>query len=305
MHRSSRLIPPVVCSLAVFSLVGVPRPAAAQVFELVGVRAQGMGGAFVAVADDASATWWNPAGLAGGPFFNALIEYDRAEQPSDTRATGVALGVPSLGLSYYGIPVNQIRPVSPTDPVSGNRQDQGLFRQFGATVGQSLGDHLVVASTLKLIHAMDDTKGGLDIGAMARYKGFRAGITVRDVTRPSFGTGSDLLQLPRAVRVGAAVEDSSRGALDQITVAVDADMTVTPSPAGDERHIAGGAEVWTFGRRLGLRGGAAANTIGATRGSGSGGVSLAVHSRMYVDAVFTGGFDPLRRGWGAGFRVTF
>ncbi len=30
----------------------------------VGVRASGMGGAFVAVADDASATYWNPAGLS-------------------------------------------------------------------------------------------------------------------------------------------------------------------------------------------------------------------------------------------------
>ena len=29
----------------------------------VGARALGMGGAFVAVADDATATYWNPAGL--------------------------------------------------------------------------------------------------------------------------------------------------------------------------------------------------------------------------------------------------
>src|SRR5438094_8616567 len=36
----------------------------AQTFDQVGERAQGMGGAFVAVADDASAIYWNPAGLA-------------------------------------------------------------------------------------------------------------------------------------------------------------------------------------------------------------------------------------------------
>src|SRR5688572_15574551 len=51
-------------------LGGLPRPVAAQVFEAVGSRAQGMGGAFVAVANDSSATWWNPAGLADGPFLD-------------------------------------------------------------------------------------------------------------------------------------------------------------------------------------------------------------------------------------------
>ena len=30
----------------------------------VGARASGMGDAYTAVAEDASATWWNPAGLA-------------------------------------------------------------------------------------------------------------------------------------------------------------------------------------------------------------------------------------------------
>ncbi len=42
------------------------RPASAQIYETVGIRAQGMAGAFVAVADDSTATWWNPAGLATG-----------------------------------------------------------------------------------------------------------------------------------------------------------------------------------------------------------------------------------------------
>ena len=44
-------------------------PAEAQPADAVGVRAQGMGGAFTAVADDATAAWWNPAGLAGGSYF--------------------------------------------------------------------------------------------------------------------------------------------------------------------------------------------------------------------------------------------
>ena len=38
-----------------------------------GVAADGEGGAFVAVANDSSATWWNPAGLAAGPFFDMVL----------------------------------------------------------------------------------------------------------------------------------------------------------------------------------------------------------------------------------------
>jgi hypothetical protein len=43
----------------------------AQIVESVGNRALGMGGAFVAVANDSTATWWNPAGLATGPYADA------------------------------------------------------------------------------------------------------------------------------------------------------------------------------------------------------------------------------------------
>ena len=48
-------------------------PAAAQTLAS-GTRAQGMGQAFVAVADDASAVLWNPAGLATGALASAVFK---------------------------------------------------------------------------------------------------------------------------------------------------------------------------------------------------------------------------------------
>lgn len=45
-------------------VLGVPATASAVEFAIVGPRAVGMGGAGVAVTDDALATYWNPAGLA-------------------------------------------------------------------------------------------------------------------------------------------------------------------------------------------------------------------------------------------------
>src|SRR3970282_724236 len=65
----------VAMALAVIPTV----PASAQVFEAVGGRALGVGGAFVARADDSSATWWNPAGLAAGPFLDLALGWASAD----------------------------------------------------------------------------------------------------------------------------------------------------------------------------------------------------------------------------------
>src|SRR6059036_2356380 len=101
-------------SLVSFLLVCAPLVADAQLHETIGIRAQGMGGAFVAVADDATATWWNPAGLATGAFFSALVEFDRLRAARESPVLGVAASFPSLGVSYYHLPINQMRASGPT-----------------------------------------------------------------------------------------------------------------------------------------------------------------------------------------------
>src|SRR5207237_4324695 len=93
----------------------------AQSDDAVGVRAQGMAGAFTAIAEDATATWWNPAGLAGGAYFNAILEIGHLREPAvDHDATGaavpawrigtggLAVAFPALGLSYYRLKISEI-----------------------------------------------------------------------------------------------------------------------------------------------------------------------------------------------------
>jgi hypothetical protein len=339
------IVPPLLATLLTLSAT----PAWAQLYESVGTRAQGMAGAFVAVADDATATWWNPAGLAAGAYFNALIGYGVAEQPRDERsssgqpaaawrspARGVAVAFPALGLSYYRLEINEMRPIAPTAGQSANRQDQGtaavrlrslVLNQFGATVGQSLGNHLVIGSTLKLVRgtlasapvtaaeasldrAAQLTGGGethadLDVGALATFGRLRAGVSVKNLRAPAFGTGDDRQPLRRQARAGAAVIGRTRGLVDQLALAVDADLTRTATAVGEARYVAGGIEAWALKRRVGVRAGLSANTVGEAHPSRSGGVSFGVRAGTYVEAQLTSGSDQARRGWGFDLRVTF
>jgi hypothetical protein len=281
----------------------VPAAASAQIYESVGVRAQGMGGAFVAVADDATTTWWNPAGLASGGYFNTIVELDKAEDPASTRARALALSVPSMGLSYYRLALNGMRAPTSTASAAGSREDEGDLSEFGLTVGQSLGAHLILASTVKLDHALDQTHGDVDAGAMFMTGRARVGLAVKNLTKPEFADADTPLVLPRQARAGAAFTAGSI-ARTAFTIAIDGDLTTTPTAAGDERHLAVGGEA-QLAQRVALRAGFATNTIGDPRHSASGGASLALRKGVFADGQITRGSDAARNGWGVGLRVTF
>lgn len=282
------------------------RPASAQIFETIGVRAQGMAGAFVAVADDSTATWWNPAGLASGAYFSGIVERGYARAPHEDATLGVSFSVPSLGLSYYRLRVSEI---GPTGPAAGNRQPGEtvgrptvVLNQVGATVGQSVGEHLVIASTLKLVRA-DAIKGDLDVGAMVKFGAARVGLVVKHLHQPDvLANGVRLEAFDRQVRVGAAYVPVP--AALTVNAAVDADLSATPTAFGNARHLAAGGELW-IRRRLGVRGGISVNTVDELRQSLSAGASVAFQTGLFVDGHITRGDDEATQGWGLDLRVTF
>ena len=68
-----------------------------------GARAAGMGEAFVAISDDATATHWNPAGLGLYPLTSAFLEYPF---PSGFKAKSIALlrnDIPEINYKRYDI----------------------------------------------------------------------------------------------------------------------------------------------------------------------------------------------------------
>ena len=279
-------------------------PAQAQTSDQVGVRALGMGGAFTAVADDSTATWWNPAGLASGAYFSAMLEYAHPEGGEGDGLRGISVAFPALGLSYYRVPRPSSTASTGSNPAS--RQDEGSLSVFGATVGQSFGRHLVVGSTVKIQHVDGDSDMGLDIGAMAAFGPAKLGLMVRNVTEPQFGEGLQTFTLQRQARAGGSFTGTTGGVIGSVTVSFDADLLDVPTFRGDERRMALGGEVWLRGRYLGFRGGASRSTVGLERSAYSGGASVAIRKALFVDTFLTGGgTDESRDGWGLAFRVTF
>ena len=332
-------------AFALAVLLGIAHPASAQLFESAGSRAQGMGGAFVAVANDSSATWWNPAGLGDGPFLDFAITRTTTEVTEELpalreRVPAFALGTPPIGLSYYRLRITDIQPIDPTGPGSGNRED----RRAGVPVRSLAGSQLGVTLPQTLVT-------GVHVGTTLKWVRGTLRVTEVPVADASSLSPSELLDLGEEleggdgenhfdldvgvlatagpVRLGlsarnllesefaegafvlsrqvrvGAAFDAARLPGTPLTVAVDADIVSYAAGSGDRRVVAIGAEQWLLARRLGIRGGARFNTAGAEDRAATVGVSVALRAGFFVDGHVLRGGASDERGWGVASRVSF
>jgi hypothetical protein len=243
---------------------------------------------------------------------------------------------PALALSYYRLRVSEIAPILPTADELAGRQDQEPARvalhtlalsQFGITVGQSLGEHLVLASTVKLVRAgsasssgesgddrlsdasdldtESDSKTDIDLGAMVAFGAVRFGVTVKHLFEPEFDEGGTAFELKRQARAGVAWLSEARGPFDGLTAALDVDLTKTPTIAGDVRYVAAGLETWFKGRRIGVRSGLSVDTAGPVTTTGAIGGTFGGWYGLFLNGAFMFGSDEARNGWSTSLSVTF
>jgi hypothetical protein len=256
-----------------------------------------MGGAFVAVADDSSATWWNPAGLAAGAFLDVAI----------ARAAGASwftAATPPVGVSYYRFRAAD----NSTESGVADREDRrvevpAMASQLGATFVQTLVDGVHAGVTVKYVRGVAGARSAatadLDIGLLGAIGAVRVGVVARNLRAPELAG----VRLDRQLRVGAAFDAAAAGG-PPVMVALDVDLREYLAASGRRRVLAVGAERWLMARRVGVRTGVRVNTVGARETAATAGLSVAVRSGVYVDAHGQGGSGK-EGAWGIAGRLSF
>ena len=220
MRRIAALLP--LFALALPILLLTERPGLGQVIESTGERALGMGGAFVAVADDSSATWWNPGALAAGPFVDVTISSSDVAQGPHTavpsnrarsdRALSFAFTTPPLGVSWRRTRSAQALPPASIAAGTADRKDAltGIVTRevdastLGITLVHGIAPGVHVGGTVKYVRGvardartndvgrLSATAGDVqhrldvDLGVLAVAGPVRIGGVVRNLLEPSF-----------------------------------------------------------------------------------------------------------------------
>jgi len=286
-----------------------PAVVGAQTFGGIGTRAEGMGGAFVAVADDASAVYWNPAGLATGATFDFQIARGEGAVGS---ATFVGATMPVLGLSFYRTHTVQVSPDRKNDG-SGKVEIRTLdTSNVGITFVQTVVSGLVIGTTARMVKGgvegfESGTSADFDAGAVVSAGSMRVGITGRNLRRPEFEGPTGPVAMARQVRVGAALVPRSlpAGLYGPFSLAFDADLTKTPGVSGDLRMAAVGGEYWLARGLVGARAGLRWSTLDNENRAVSGGLTVRLPRSVFAEGQVTKPQDDGDAEWSVAARVTF
>jgi hypothetical protein len=244
----------------------------------VGARALGMGSAFVGLADDGSAAYWNPAGLATlarkevtamhAEQFGSVVQYDYLSFATPLGGEGRAAQALAVSLVRLGIDdIPDTRGLEFID-VNGNGKfdypDDRLLVDESRFVFQSDNDVALLVSYAREVSrgftlggnfkyirqwmgdSLRSNGFGLDLAALyVGPKGFSAGARLADATttRILWNTGADEFIAP-TLRLGGAKTLSFRERRHVVTAALDVQMGFSNEQLSSQAHI--GSTTFTF-----------------------------------------------------------
>ncbi len=168
----------------------------------VGARASGMGGAFVAVANDASAAFWNPGGLSRLQKNSLEITHANWLVGTDLNWLGFTM---RMGEYALGVSINQLdygeEPITTTSEPEGTGQKWAAQDiAFGISAARNLTDRFSVGVTGKYIKQKisheSATAFAMDVGLLFRtdFNGLRIGMNIANFGSEMKMSGEDLLQ---------------------------------------------------------------------------------------------------------------
>ena len=152
------------CALPLYADFAKLGTSGAQFLKIGVGRGTAMGEAFVAIADDASATYWNPSGL--GTITKREISIQHNEWIADIRHDYLTAALPlgsfgTLGLSVTALTMGKMEITTVDDPNTTAREDTGTGTYFNASdfaVGISFGrmftDRLAAGLSIKAVEEL-------------------------------------------------------------------------------------------------------------------------------------------------------
>jgi flagellar hook capping protein FlgD len=176
-----------------------------------GARTVGLGGAFVATADDALGVLWNPAGLQWMDQNQAMFESVRLFEDTSVNSLSFALPgsrFPSLGVSIVSLSSGQFQRTNELNNPLGTFSEGETAYLFSMAKG--VGSRLTVGTNFKLVHqSVEEFSGGgfgMDLGGIYQLtQSLRIGASVLNLGGPSITLRSEAETYPTEIRGGASL----------------------------------------------------------------------------------------------------
>ncbi len=167
-----------------------------------GARAMGMGGAFVSVANDASAMFWNVAGIAQLPKNEIIFNHSNWLADISYEYAGITMplsAIGTLGVSFTFLNMGEFEQTTEYQPEgTGLNFDASSFA-IGLSYARQLTDNFMIGFTGKYIreNIFNSTAQGfaMDVGALfvTPFNGMRLGLAITNFGTKMQMSGDDML----------------------------------------------------------------------------------------------------------------
>ncbi|MFC2084663.1 PorV/PorQ family protein [Bacteroidota bacterium] len=197
----------------------------------VGATAIGMGGAFVSIANDASALYWNAGGIANIPGYEFIAVH--TNWIADTKFDFAGLVIPmgnfgTLGFSFTSLSMNDMKVTTVEMPDGTGEFFSAGDKAFGLTYAKQLTDRFSIGFTAKYIQQsiwhMNASAFALDIGSVFKTD-LLGGITI-GASINNFGT--PMKMEGRDSRYFIRIDETKQGSSERIPTNIEMDEWELP-----------------------------------------------------------------------------